>query len=73
MQDAGIAFMEASNSEVYDNTFTNVKYGIRLSLGSEDNNIHDNEFDTMSECTCPSYPPSRFLLYETQRSTTASL
>lgn len=55
MQDAGIAFLEASNCEVYDNTFTNVKYGIRLSLGSSSNNIHDNTFDTVSECTCPSF------------------
>ena len=33
MQDAGMALMESSDSEIYDNTFTNVKYGIRISVG----------------------------------------
>lgn len=50
MQDAGIAILESFDAEIYDNTFENVKYGIRISLGGADNHIHDNVFDTCSSC-----------------------
>ncbi|CAB1096849.1 MEP10 [Ectocarpus sp. CCAP 1310/34] len=46
--DAGIAIMESFRAEIYDNTIENCKYGIRLSLGSADNDIHDNTFDSSS-------------------------
>ncbi|CAM9458502.1 unnamed protein product, partial [Hapterophycus canaliculatus] len=49
MQDAGIAFMESFDASVYNNKFENVKYGIRLSLGSARNKIYDNEFTGMSQ------------------------
>lgn len=49
MQDAGMAIMESSDSEIYDNTFTNVKYGIRISLGGSHNDVYNNIFDTCSE------------------------
>ncbi|CAM9449094.1 unnamed protein product [Scytosiphon promiscuus] len=49
MQDAGIAFMESFDAEVYDNVFENTKYGIRLSLGSGNNKIYNNEFSIMSQ------------------------
>ncbi|CAM9595723.1 unnamed protein product [Ectocarpus sp. 4 AP-2014] len=46
--DAGIALMESFRAEIYDNTIENCKYGIRLSVGSADNDIHDNTFDSSS-------------------------
>ncbi|CAM9200699.1 unnamed protein product [Ectocarpus fasciculatus] len=46
--DAGIALMESFNADIYDNTIENCKYGIRLSVGSADNDIHDNTFDSSS-------------------------
>lgn len=54
MQDAGLANLESFDSEVYDNTFENVKYGIRISLGGSNNYIHDNTFSNCSKCeyTC---------------------
>ncbi|CAM9969463.1 unnamed protein product, partial [Ascophyllum nodosum] len=33
----------------HDNTFTNVKYGIRISLGGGNNNVYDNVFDECSQ------------------------
>ena len=50
MQDAGMAIMESSDSEIYDNTFTNVKYGIRISVGGSRNDVYSNVFDTCSQC-----------------------
>lgn len=51
MQDAGMAFMESFGASVYDNKFENVgKYGIRLSLGSANNKIYNNEFTGMTQC-----------------------
>lgn len=50
MSDAGIALLESFNNDIYDNTFKDVKYGIRMSLGSGDNIVHGNEFDTCSAC-----------------------
>lgn len=48
--DAGIALLESFGAEIYDNTIENCKYGIRLSLGSANNDIHDNTFDASSTC-----------------------
>lgn len=42
--------MESFDAEIYDNTIENCKYGIRLSVGSADNDIHDNTFDSSSTC-----------------------
>lgn len=42
--------MESFRAEIYDNTIENCKYGIRLSVGSADNDIHDNTFDSSSTC-----------------------
>lgn len=53
MQDAGIAILESFDSEIYNNVFVNVKYGIRISLGGGNNYVHDNTFDTCSQCECP--------------------
>ncbi len=50
MQDAGIAILESFDSEIYDNTFSDVKYGIRISLGGGNNDVHDNVFDKCSQC-----------------------
>ena len=50
MQDAGMAIMESFDADIHDNTFTNVKYGIRISLGGGDNNVYDNVFDQCSKC-----------------------
>ena len=48
--DAGIAMLESFGAEIYDNRIENCKYGIRLSLGCADNDIHDNTFDASSQC-----------------------
>ena len=53
MSDAGMAILESFDAEIYDNTFTNVKYGIRISLGGANNYVHDNTFDTCSKCEYP--------------------
>ena len=45
MQVAGMAIMES-----FDNTFTNAKYGIRISLDGGNNNVYDNVFDQRSKC-----------------------
>lgn len=37
------------NAKIYNNKITNVKYGIRMSLGSAGNMIYDNTFDTVSD------------------------
>jgi len=52
MQDAGMAIMESSDSEIYDNTFTNVKYGIRISVGGSRNDVYNNVFNNCSDCEC---------------------
>lgn len=43
--DAGVALFETANTEVYGNTFTNNKYGIRFSNGANKNNVYDNIMD----------------------------
>lgn len=53
MYDAGIANLESSDSKVYNNIFKNVKYGIRISLGGQNNEIYDNTFENCSQCKCP--------------------
>lgn len=50
MYDAGIANLESSDSKVHDNVFKNVKYGIRISLGGQNNEIYNNTFDNCSQC-----------------------
>ena len=37
------------NAEIYDNSIDNVRYGIRMSLGSSDNNIYRNTFNDCSD------------------------
>ena len=49
-KDAGIAMLESFNADIHDNTIENCKYGIRLSVGSADNKIYDNTFDSSSTC-----------------------
>ncbi|CAN0056924.1 unnamed protein product [Pylaiella littoralis] len=53
MQDAGIALLESMNANIYDNsiggTGGGVKYGIRMSLGSAGNYVHDNTFDSCTD------------------------
>lgn len=58
--DAGIALMESFGAEIYDNKIENCKYGIRFSLGSANNDIHDNTFDSSS--SCESYEHHRRIL-----------
>ena len=48
MQDAGMALLESFDALIYDNLFENVKYGIRLSLGSARNQVYSNTFDSCS-------------------------
>lgn len=48
--DAGIALMESFGADIHDNKIENCKYGIRLSLGSGNNDIYDNTFDSSSAC-----------------------
>ena len=50
MQDAGLAILESFDADIHDNTFTNVKYGIRISLGGGNNMVYDNVFDQCSKC-----------------------
>lgn len=47
--DAGIAFLESFGAKVYNNKIKNCKYGIRLSLGSGDNEIKNNTFDNLDK------------------------
>ena len=54
MQDAGLAILESFDADIHDNTFTNVKYGIRISLGGGNNMVYDNVFDECSTCEFPS-------------------
>lgn len=50
MQDSGMALMESMDADIHDNTFEDVKYGIRLSLGCARNRIYRNTFATCSDC-----------------------
>lgn len=50
MQDAGIALLESMNANIYDNVIDGVKYGIRMSLGSAGNHVHDNTFNACTDC-----------------------
>ncbi|CAM9392193.1 unnamed protein product [Discosporangium mesarthrocarpum] len=49
MPDAGIAIMESFDLDVFDNSFTNIKYGVRISVGGSGNNIHNNVFEQISK------------------------
>ena len=49
MQDAGIAMLESMDADIHDNSIDNVRYGIRMSLGSAGNNVYDNIFSSCSE------------------------
>ncbi|CAN0073378.1 unnamed protein product, partial [Sphacelaria rigidula] len=46
--DAGMALLEISRAVVEDNTFTNNKYGVRLSVGCADNKFENNMFKNTS-------------------------
>ena len=50
MQDAGIAILESFDAQIYDNTFEDVKYEVRISLGGGNNYVHDNVFRGCSKC-----------------------
>lgn len=41
--------MESMNGEIYDNDISDCRIGIRLSMGSAGNVVHDNLFDGFSE------------------------
>ena len=45
MGDEGIALLESKNNEIYRNTVEGGEFGIRLNLGSNNNNIYDNTFN----------------------------
>lgn len=45
-----MALMESMDADIHDNTFEDVKYGIRLSLGCARNRIYRNTFATCSDC-----------------------
>ena len=49
MQDAGIALLESMNADIHDNIIDSARYGIRMSLGSAGNNVHDNTFNDCSD------------------------
>ena len=61
MQDAGMALLESFDALIYDNLFENVKYGIRLSLGSARNQIYSNTFDS---CTGGGWGTLRFWVFQ---------
>lgn len=48
-KDAGIAFFETFDSEIYGNKVEDCKFGIRLSLGCARNKIYDNTFSDLTE------------------------
>lgn len=47
--DAGLAILESYYANVSDNVFEGNKYGIRFSVGSNDNVFHDNIIDDSSK------------------------
>eukprot|EP00903_Cladosiphon_okamuranus_P011526 g10853.t1 len=49
MQDSGMALMESMDADIHDNTFEDVKYGIRLSLGCARNRVYRNTFATCKD------------------------
>ncbi|CAM9798108.1 unnamed protein product [Discosporangium mesarthrocarpum] len=49
MQDAGIAFFESFRGLIMENSITNCRLGIRLSMGSANNQIFGNYFDDIAE------------------------
>eukprot|EP00752_Nemacystus_decipiens_P009061 g8090.t1 len=49
MPDAGIALLESMNADIHDNSIDGVQYGIRMSLGSANNNVYDNTFNDCSD------------------------
>lgn len=53
MEDAGMAIMESMNAHIHDNSFKNVKYGVRLSLGASENLVEDNVFEGCTDCELP--------------------
>lgn len=50
MKDSGIALMESMDADIHDNTFEDVKYGIRMSLGCSRNRVYRNTFATCRDC-----------------------
>lgn len=49
MGDAGIALLESEDAEIHHNTVNGAEYGIRLNLGSRDNNVYENTFNDISD------------------------
>lgn len=49
MQDAGIAFYESMNGEIYNNDIEDCGMGMRLSVGSAGNYVYNNQFDGCTE------------------------
>lgn len=45
-----MAIMESMGAHIHDNTFTNVKYGIRLSVGASRNLVENNSFSECDQC-----------------------
>lgn len=45
VQDAGIAVLESFGLDIHDNVITGALYGIRVTLGSADNEVYDNVFE----------------------------
>lgn len=44
MQNSGISVAESFDSEFYNNTVNNARYGIRFSTGSKRHNVYENTF-----------------------------
>ncbi|CAM9489433.1 unnamed protein product [Ectocarpus fasciculatus] len=49
MQDAGIAMLESFDAKIHGNTINGAKYGIRMSLGSGNNEVYENSFTDISQ------------------------
>lgn len=47
---AGITLLESFGALVYDNKIDGVEYGVRLKVGSGDNDVYDNEINDSSIC-----------------------
>lgn len=44
MKNAGLSLMESFDNDIHDNYVEESRYGIRLSVGSGRNKVHDNTF-----------------------------
>ncbi|CAM9925068.1 unnamed protein product [Ascophyllum nodosum] len=48
MQGPGLAILESFDTDIHDNTFKNVTFGVRISLGGGNNTVYNN---VLEECT----------------------